>query len=102
MQRIFWPARLPRRNAEAPVPRPAEQILEFDRLRDLLRARTTSAPGRGAVDALAFGTDQARLEREFAAIAEAVAYLRSGSELGFGTLGDPQAWLERIEKPGAV
>lgn len=82
--------------------RPAEQILEFDRLRDLLRARTTSAPGRRAVDALAFGTDRARLEREFAAIAEAVAYLRSGSELGFGALADPQSWMERLDKPGAV
>ena len=40
--------------------RPAEEILEFDRLRELLRARTTSAPGRRAVDALAFGTDRAR------------------------------------------
>jgi len=84
------------------VSRSAEQILEFDRLRDLLRARTTSAPGRGAVDALAFGTDRVRLEREFAAIAEAVAYLRSGSELGFGALADPQPWLDRIEKPDAA
>jgi DNA mismatch repair protein MutS2 len=84
------------------VSRPAEQILEFDRLRDLSRARTTSAPGRRAADALAFGTDRARLEREFAAIAEAVAYLRSGSELGFGALADPQPWMDRIEKPGAV
>ncbi len=89
-------------SAEAPVSRPAEQILEFDRLRDLLRGRTTSAPGRRAVDALSFGTDRARLEREFAAIAEAVAYLRTGSELGFGGLADPQPWLARIEKPGAV
>ena len=82
--------------------RPAEQILEFDRLRDLLRARTTSAPGRRAVDALAFGTDRVRLEREFAAIAEGVAYLRTGNELGFGALADPQPWLERLEKPGTV
>jgi DNA mismatch repair protein MutS2 len=84
------------------VSRPAEQILEFDRLRDLLRARTTSVPGSRAVDALAFGTDRARLEREFTAIAEAVAYLGSGSELGFGALADPQAWMERLEKAGAV
>jgi DNA mismatch repair protein MutS2 len=84
------------------VSRPAEQILEFDRLRDLLRARTTCAPGRRAADALAFGTDRVRLEREFAAIAEAEAYLRTGSELGFGALADPQPWLERLEKAGAV
>ncbi len=90
------------RKVEAPVSRPAEQILEFDRLRDLLRAKTTSAPGGRAVDALAFGTDRSRLEREFAAIAEAVAYLRAGSELGFGGLADPQPWLERLDKPGAV
>ena len=82
--------------------RPAEQILEFDRLRDLLRGRTTSAPGRRAVDALAFGTDRAGLERGFAAIAEALAYLRTGSEVGFGALADPQPWLERIDKGGAV
>jgi len=84
------------------VSRPAEQILEFDRLRDLLRGRTTSAPGGRAVDALAFGTDRWRLEREFAAIAEAVDYLRAGSELGFGALADPQPWLARFDKPGAV
>jgi DNA mismatch repair protein MutS2 len=84
------------------VSRPAEQILEFDRLRDLLRGRTTSAPGRRSVDALAFGTDRTQLEHGFAAIAEAVAYLRTGSEIGFGALADPQPWLERIGQPGAV
>jgi DNA mismatch repair protein MutS2 len=84
------------------VTRPAEEILEFDRLRQLLRDRTTSAPGRRAVDALALGTNRAVLEREFAAIAEAAGWLRAGSEMGFGALADPAAWLERLEKPGAV
>ena len=82
--------------------RSAEELLEFGRLRELLRGQTTSAPGSRAVDALAFGTDGARLDREFAAIAEAVAWLRQGSELGFGGLADPAAWLERLSKPGAV
>ena len=82
--------------------RPAEEILEFDRLRDLLRGRTTSLPGRRAVDALGFRTDRAELEREFAAIAEAVAYLRAGEELGFGALADPQGWMARLAVPGAV
>src|SRR5579871_3250979 len=82
--------------------RTAEEILEFDRLRDLLRARTTSSPGRRAIDLLAFGTDRARLENEFTAIAEAVAYLRAGGELGFGSLADPESWLGRLEKPDAV
>jgi DNA mismatch repair protein MutS2 len=84
------------------VPRPSEEILEFDRLRELLRGRTTCAPGRRAVDALAFRWDRTELEREFAAIAEAVAYLRTGSELGFGALADPQPWMERMALPGAV
>src|SRR5262249_5965567 len=35
-------------------------------------------------------------------IREAIAYLRAGSELGFGSLADPGAWLERIEAPAAV
>ena len=82
--------------------RPADELLEFGRLRDLLRAKTTSAPGSRAVDALAFGTDGARLEREFSAIAEAVAWLRQSSELGFGALADPAAWLGRLDKPGSV
>ena len=82
--------------------RPAEELLEFGRLRELLRGQTTSAPGGRAVDALAFGTDGARLEREFAAIAEAVAWLRAGSEMGFGALADPAPWLERLAKPSAV
>jgi DNA mismatch repair protein MutS2 len=84
------------------MPRHAEEILEFNRLRDLLRLRTTSAPGQRAVDALEFRTDRSQLEREFSVIAEAVAYLRSGEELGFGALADPEPWLERLAKPGTV
>ena len=82
--------------------RRAEEILEFDRLRDLLRARTTSAPGRRSIEALGFRTERRELEREFSAIAEAMAYLRLGEELGFGALADPQAWLERLAQPGAM
>jgi DNA mismatch repair protein MutS2 len=84
------------------MPRHAEEILEFNRLRDLLRLRTTSAPGQRAIEALEFRTDRSPLEREFSVIAEAVAYLRSGEELGFGALADPEPWLERLAKPGAV
>ena len=42
--------------------RTAQDVLEFDKLRELLRLRTTCAPGRRAVDALEFGTDRAALE----------------------------------------
>ena len=82
--------------------RPSEEILEFDRLRELLRLRTTSALGRRAIDSLAFRTNRAALQREFAAVAEAVAFLRAGSEMGFGALIDPEPWLALLHKPGAV
>ncbi|MGB2622938.1 MAG: Smr/MutS family protein [Candidatus Acidiferrum sp.] len=82
--------------------RTAQDVLEFDKLRELLRLRTTCAPGRRAVDALEFGTDRAALEAAFALIREAREWLRGGGELGFGGLADPQGWLEKIEGPGTV
>ncbi len=82
--------------------RTAEDILEFDRLRDLLRRQTTCAPGRRAVDALAFSQDRSALDAAFALIAEAIAYLASGSEMGFGSLADPAGWLAELEAPVAV
>ena len=82
--------------------RTAEDILEFDRLRDLLRRQTTCAPGRRAVDALSFSHDRSALDAAFALIAEAVAYLGDGSEMGFGSLADPARWLAELEAPVAV
>jgi DNA mismatch repair protein MutS2 len=82
--------------------RTAQDILEFDKLRELLRLRTTCVPGRRAIDALEFGTDRAALEATFALIREAREWLRGGGELGFGGLADPKAWLEKIEGPGIV
>ena len=82
--------------------RTAQDVLEFDKLREFLRLRTTCAPGRRAVDALEFGTDRVALEAAFALIREAREWLRGGGELGFGGLADPQGWLEKIEGPGIV
>ena len=82
--------------------RTAQEVLEFDKLRELLRLRTTCAPGRRAVDVLEPGTNRVTLESAFALIREAREWLRGGHELGFGTLADPQGWLDRIEGPGAV
>jgi DNA mismatch repair protein MutS2 len=84
------------------MPRTAQDLLEFDKLRELLRLRTTCAPGRRAVDALEFGTDRAALKAVFNLIREAREWLRAGSELGFGGLADPEEWLEKIGAPGAV
>jgi DNA mismatch repair protein MutS2 len=82
--------------------RTAQDVLEFDKLRELLRLRTTCAPGRRAVNALEPGTDRAALESAFTLIREAREWLRARRELGFGTLSDPEGWLERLEGPGAV
>jgi DNA mismatch repair protein MutS2 len=82
--------------------RTAQDVLEFDKLRELLRLRTTCAPGGRAVDALEFGTDRVALEAAFALIREAREWLRRGRELGFGGLADPRVWLEKIEGPGIV
>lgn len=82
--------------------RSAQEVLEFDKLRELLRLRTTCAPGRRAIDALQPGTDRAALESVFACVREACEWLRSGQELGFGALADPQGWLEKTKGPGIV
>ncbi|HEX4544882.1 MAG TPA: hypothetical protein VH110_00890, partial [Candidatus Acidoferrum sp.] len=82
--------------------RTAQDVLEFDKLRELLRLRTTCAPGHRAVDALEPARGRARLESAFRMIREAREWLRAARELGFGALADPQGWLERIEGPGAV
>src|SRR5260370_1211066 len=68
--------------------RTAQDLLEFDKLRELLRLRTTSAPGRRAVNGLEPGMDRAALESAFALIREAAEWLRAGRELGFGALAD--------------
>ncbi len=80
--------------------RTAQGVLEFDKLRELLRLRTTCAPGRRAVNALEPGMERAALESAFALIREAGEWLRAERELGFGALADPQGWLEGLEGPG--
>jgi DNA mismatch repair protein MutS2 len=82
--------------------RSAQDVLEFDKLRQLLRLRTTCAPGRRRLDELQPGTDRGGLEKDFARIREASEWLRVGRELGFGALADPASWLEKIEAPGVV
>jgi DNA mismatch repair protein MutS2 len=80
--------------------RTAQDVLEFDKLRELLRLRTTCVPGRRAVSALQPTQQRLELEKTFALIREASVWLRAGHELGFGALSDPQGWLEKIEGPG--
>jgi len=82
--------------------RTAQDVLEFDKLRDLLRQRTTCVLGRRAVDALAFTLDLEPLQQQFALIREAREWLRAGRDLGFGSLSDPELWLAKLEGVGAA
>jgi DNA mismatch repair protein MutS2 len=81
--------------------RTAEELLEFGRLREIVARNCTCAPGRRAIESLTLRTDAEALRIEFALIAEAIAYLRSGAELGFGSLADPVGWLARLAMPAA-
>jgi len=82
--------------------RTALEVLEFDKLLELLRQRTTCAPGRRFVDGLQPRMDRVAITSAFALIREAREWLRAARELGFGGLADPRNWLERIEGPGMV
>jgi len=82
--------------------RPAPEVLEFDKLRELLRLRTTCAPGRRRIDGLQPNGKRETLESAFRLIREAREWLRVGRELGFGALADPEVWLKRLESPGTV
>ena len=82
--------------------RSAEELLEFPRLREIVAGRATCAPGRRAILALEPRSDASSLTEEFEWIREAVAYLRAGSELGFGALADPEVWLAALEVPASV
>ena len=76
--------------------RPATDLLEFPRLREIVRGFTTCAPGRRAIEALAPSLERERLEGEFALVREAMGSVRVGKQLGFGALADPEPWLARL------
>jgi len=82
--------------------RSAQSVLEFDKLRELLRQRTTCAPGRRFIDSLEPSANRVPLECAFALIREACEWLRAARDLGFGALTDPDLWLARLETPPTV
>jgi DNA mismatch repair protein MutS2 len=82
--------------------RPAQETLEFDKLKEIVGGCATCAPGRRAIRALEPQQDREALRDEFALVRELIAYLRSGAELGFGSLADPEEWLRRLGMPASV
>jgi DNA mismatch repair protein MutS2 len=84
------------------VSRSAQQVLEFDKLKQIVAGYSTCVPGHRAIEALEQSQDANALNAEFVLVAEAAAYLRTGSELGFGSLPDPSDWLARLAIPASV
>ena len=80
----------------------AEKLLEFGALKEIVSRSTTCAPGRRATEALVPRQDRPALEMEFALLREAIDWLRTGFDLGFGSLADPDEWLNRLGVIGAV
>lgn len=82
--------------------RSAEQLLEFDRLKNIVSRYTTCAPGKRATLSLVTRQDAEALDAEFALVREGAEYFRAGSEFGFGSLADPEGWLARLVIPGSI
>ncbi|MGA9882669.1 MAG: Smr/MutS family protein [Candidatus Acidiferrales bacterium] len=80
----------------------SEDLLEFGQLKEIVSRFSTCAAGRRAAESLAPQHDARPLNAEFALVSEAVAYLRAGSELGFGSLADSEPWMARLAVPGSV
>jgi DNA mismatch repair protein MutS2 len=81
--------------------RSTDDLLEFGSLREIVARHSTCAPGHRVIGRLAPRTDLAALQSEFELIRESIAYLRSGAEMGFGSLADPADWLARLAVPTA-
>jgi DNA mismatch repair protein MutS2 len=84
------------------VSHPLTDLLEFDKLKNILSGFTTCLPGERFTQGLAFRQDAAGLDVEFTLLREAIEYLRGGSELGFGSLADPQHWLPQLTQPASA
>jgi DNA mismatch repair protein MutS2 len=70
-------------------------VLEFDRLREIVRGCCQSELGRQAVDALAPTADAEWIERQQQLTAEVRAFLRAGGRFDFAGLTDPRQLVLR-------
>ncbi len=77
------------------TPRTLER-LEFPQLKELLRARLTSAPGERALEQLQPSTDRSWVERELARVAEACTLAEQGEAPGFAGLVDPAPLVAKL------
>ena len=86
----------------APLLQTSADLLEFDRLREIVRGCCQSELGRQAVDSLAPTTDAAWIERQQQLTAEVRAFFRAGGRFDFGGLTDPRQFVLRARISGAT
>ncbi len=86
----------------APLLHNSTRVLEFDRLRELLRGYCQSELGQTRVEALEASADRAWIERQQQLTSEIRRYLASGGCFDFAGLIDPRKLLEKSRIQGAM
>lgn len=76
--------------------------LEFESLREMLRAYASSPLGQGRIVALAPSAERAWIEEQQQLAAEVRAFLRAGGHFDFSGLADPAALLDKTRIEGAA
>ena len=85
-----------------PLLHSSAQVLEFDRLRELLRGYCQSELGQARVQELAPTADRGWIERQQQLTSEVRLYLRGGGRFDFSGLTDPRKLLEKSRIQGAM
>ena len=85
-----------------PLSHTSAAVLEFDRLREIVRGCCQSELGQQAVDALAPTTDAEWIDRQQQLTAEVRAFFRAGGRFDFGGLIDPSQLVLRARIAGAT
>ncbi len=85
----------------SPLTHASARLLEFDQVRELLRAYASSPLGQGRVAGLAPVADAAWIARQQQLTAEVREYLRAGSRFEFAGLADPAQLLAKAQIEGA-
>ena len=78
------------------------RVLEYDSIREMLRAYTASELGRARLAALVPSSDRQWIEREHELATEIGRYLAAGGRFDFAGLLDPQKLLEKARIEGAA
>src|SRR5580698_10067042 len=86
----------------SPLTHSSARVLEFDALRELLRAYSSSPPGQAKIEALAASTDSTWILEQHDLTAEVREFRRVGGRFDFSGLLDITRLLEKSRIAGAV